>query len=95
MAIMDRLEHALDNWDPAKRRRFALHLVLWNMLGMFLTIPLYVLGLILLGTDAVLLVSIITVMTLLLSWGAMWLTGFDVVATTDVRKKEDEIAENE
>ena len=77
--MFDRIEHALVNWSPAGRRRFAVHLLVWSLLAAVVNVALYVSGVI----DENDLIFV----TLVLSWLAITFTGADLIATTDVREE--------
>ena len=77
--MFDWIEERLVNWPPTKRRRFAVHLLVWSLVAAAINVVLYVTGLI----DENHLIFV----TLVLSWLAITFTGADLIATTDVREE--------
>lgn len=80
--LIDRLETRIVNYPPARRRRAAIHMLLWSVALMLGNVVLY-------ATDIIDQAALILV-TLVLSWLAITITAVDVVCTTDVRATEED-----
>jgi hypothetical protein len=78
--LISKIECAIVTYSPAKRRRFAIHMLIWSVVAMIANVAGYVTGLI---SQAGLIL-----ITLILSWLAITITAADLVATTDVREAE-------
>ena len=78
-AVIDRLERAIVAYPPSKRRRLAIHVLVWSVIAMFANVVLYMTGVV----DQAALILV----TLVLSWLAITITAADLVATTDVREE--------
>ena len=78
--LIGKIECAIVTYPPAKRRRFAIHMLIWSVVAMLANVIGYVTGLI--GQSGLILI------TLILSWLAITITAADLVATTDVREAE-------
>ncbi|MBI5087728.1 MAG: hypothetical protein HZB15_02340 [Actinobacteria bacterium] len=76
---IERLERAIVSFPPARRRRLAIHVLIWSVVAMAVNVSAYVLGLMDEGT--------LILITLILSWLAITITAADLVATTDVREE--------
>jgi hypothetical protein len=79
--MFDRLEDRLTRWDPRRRRRFALHVLVWSFVAGVVNLGAYFGGLVTLEQMAA--------VTLTLSWFAVTITAADIVCTTDVRAETD------
>lgn len=79
--MIDWLERVITACPPARRRRVALHVLVWSVVAMLVNDVVYIVGWI---NEA----SLIFV-TLNLSWFALTITAADLVATTDVRDAEE------
>jgi hypothetical protein len=80
--LFDRIEQRLVSWSPGGRRRAAVQTFVWSVVLMVVNSALYIAGII----DE----SDLIFVTLVLSWLAITFTAADLVATTDVRKAEEE-----
>jgi len=78
--VISKIECAIVNYPPAKRRRIAIHMLIWSVVAMVVNVVGYVTGLI--SQSGLILI------TLILSWLAITITAADLVATTDVREAE-------
>lgn len=81
MSVFNKIEEKIVSWEPKKRRRTAVHMFVWSIVMALLNITAYALGWI---TE-----SQMILLTLTLSWLALTLTAADILATTDVREKEE------
>ena len=79
--VISKIECAIVTYPPVKRRRLAIHMLIWSVVAMVVNVVGYVTGLI----DQAGLILI----TLILSWLAITITAADLVATTDVREAEE------
>ena len=77
--MLSRLECAIVRYPPAKRRRLAIHVLVWSVVAMLVNVTLYLVGIV----DQASLILV----TLVLSWLAITITAADLVATTDVREE--------
>jgi len=78
--MISRLEAWIVRCPPKRRRRMAIHVLLWSIVLMFVNDVVYLLDWI----DGAMLIFV----TLNLSWLALTVTAVDVVMTTDVRANE-------
>jgi len=78
--MISRLEAWIVKCPPERRRRMAIHVLLWSVVLMFVNDIAYLLEWI----NDVMLIFV----TLNLSWLALTVTAVDVVMTTDVRANE-------
>lgn len=81
MGIVDWLEQTIVDCPPIKRRRIALHTLVWSVIAMIANVAAYLTHII----DETTLILI----TLILSWLAITITAADLVQTTDVRQAEE------
>ena len=79
--VISKIECAIVTYPPAKRRRLAIHMLIWSVVAMIVNVVGDVTGLI---SQAGLIL-----ITLILSWLAITITAADLVATTDVREAEE------
>jgi hypothetical protein len=81
VTLFDTIEQAIACYPPRKRRRIAIHVLIWSAAAMLANVAVYVTHLI--DQRALILI------TLILSWLAITVTAADLVATTDVREAEE------
>lgn len=79
--MIDGLERIITDCPPERRRRIAIHVLLWSVILMVANVTLYVTHII----DEAALILV----TLVLSWLSLTITAADLVSTTDVRANED------
>lgn len=80
--LFDSLERRFEHIEPEKRRRFAIHLLVWSFLLGHVNVGMFLGGII--------SHELMDLVTNYLSWCAITITALDVVMTTDVRKEQDE-----
>ena len=78
--MITKIESAIISFPPERRRRLAIHILLWSVILMFVNDVLYLIDIV---NEAALIF-----VTLNLSWLAITITAVDVVMTTDVRVEE-------
>ena len=78
---MDWLIEKITGWDPKKRRRFAVHMLLWSFLLGHVNIAAFTFGFMSEQT--------MNSITNYLSWMALTITAWDVVASADVRVEQE------
>jgi hypothetical protein len=82
MNIAAWLERRIEQSSPTKRRRLAVHTLIWSVALGIINVALYV--------ASIITVDHLILITLALSWLAITITAADLVATTDVRETTDE-----
>ena len=64
--LIDKIECAIVTYPPAKRRRVAIHMLIWSVVAMIVNVGLYLTGLVDQGS--------LILVTLILSWLAITTT---------------------